>query len=389
MPDRKPLLKKVFDFLASYGFAVVLLIFLTILTFFGTLEQASSSLYDVQNKYFNSFFLVHDLFDTIPIPLPGVYLLSVLLFINLTCGAIIRVKKDWRRPGMIIAHFGILYMLVAGFVTYHYSTSGQMTLYPEERSNRYQSYYEWEIEIAELNDGLYGKRWIIPGARFTDMDEEETRVFVHEDLPFELMLEGYLSNSMPQPAPGDEGAEGYKLISQPPAMEATQNIAGAYGMVLDKTNKEVQTGLLWGLSVAPWIVTVQGQEYAIELRHRTWDLPFTITLDEFIRDLHARTNMASNFESVVTKTEEGQADRKINIRMNEPLRHHGYTLFQSGWGPQNAGPNDRLYSTFAVVNNPADQWPLYSCYVISAGLLIHFMQKLFGYLRAENRRRAS
>ena len=70
----------------------------------------------MQNKYFNSFFLVHALFGKIPIPLPGVYLLSVLLFINLTCGAIIRVTKDWRHPGMLIAHGGILYMLIAGFV---------------------------------------------------------------------------------------------------------------------------------------------------------------------------------------------------------------------------------------------------------------------------------
>ena len=79
-------MKKLFDFLASYGFAVVLLILLTILTLFGTLEQAHSSLFDVQNKYFNSFFLVHYLFGVIPVPLPGVYLLTALLLVNLTCG---------------------------------------------------------------------------------------------------------------------------------------------------------------------------------------------------------------------------------------------------------------------------------------------------------------
>ena len=98
--------------------------------------------------------------------------------------------------------------------------------------------------------------------------------------------------------------------------------------------------------------------------------------------------MAANFESVVTQTE-GPIDRKVNIRMNEPLRYHGYTLFQSGWGPQNAGPGERLFSTFSVVKNPADQWPLYSCIVIAIGLLIHFLQKLFSYLRAENRRRSA
>ena len=379
-------MKKLFEYLSSYGFACILLILMTILTLFGTLEQVDSSLYDVQNKYFNSFFLVHDLFNVIPIPLPGVYLLTALLLLNLTCGAIIRARKEWKRPGMLIAHSGIIYMVLAGFVTYHFSHSGQMTLYPEERSNRFSSYYEWEIAISELKDGLEGKTWTIPGERFIDMEPSDTREFFHTDLPFDLLIEGYVSNCTPVPAAEGRGVDGVVLQAEPRAMTAEQNVAGAYAMVLDKESKEAQNGLLYGFALAPWIVTVQGQDYAIDLRHRSWDLPFTITLDEFIRELHPRTGMASNFESVVTKTE-GQVDRKVNIRMNEPLRHKGYTFFQASWGPQGAGPGDRLFSTFAVVNNPADQWPLYACIVISIGLIIHFMQKLISYLRAENRRR--
>jgi len=379
-------LKKLFDFLASYGFACVILILLTLLTLFGTLEQVDSSLYDVQNKYFNSFFLIHDLFNTVPIPLPGVYLLTALLLINLTCGAIIRANKEWKRPGMLIAHFGIVYMVFAGFVTFHFSTSGQMSLYPEQKSNQFSSYYEWEIAISELKDGLIDKTWIIPGERFTDMDPSDTRVFHHNDLPFELMLEGFVPNCNPVETEEDRGVDGVILQAMPRAMTAEQNVAGAYVMVTDPEAKEVQNGLLYGFSLAPWIVTVQGKDYAIDLRHRTWDLPFTITLDEFIWEQHPRTGMASNYESVVTKTE-GKVDREVNIRMNEPLRYKGYTLFQSSFGPAGSQPGDRVFSTFAVVNNPADQWPLYSCIVISIGLLIHFMQKLFSYLRAENRRR--
>lgn len=378
--------KKIFNFFASYGFAVVVLIFLTILTLFGTLEQTTSSLFDVQNKYFNSFFLVHKLFDTIPIPLPGVYLLSVLLFINLTCGAIIRVQKDWRHPGMLIAHGGILYMLIAGFVTFHYSTSGHMTLYPQDKSHEYISYYDWEIVVSDLKGGVYGKSYVIHHDQFNDMSPSDTRTFSNPELPFDLMIENYNPHCVPAPSTDGTGVDGMRLVSREPELMAEQNVAGAYAMVMDKEAKQAQTGILYGFSNAPWVVTVKGQDYAIEMRHRTWELPFTITLDQFIRDLHPRTGMAANFESVVTQTE-GPIDRKVNIRMNEPLRYKGYTLFQSGWGPQNAGPGERLFSTFSVVKNPADQWPLYSCLVISAGLLIHFLQKLISYLRAENRRR--
>jgi cytochrome c biogenesis protein ResB len=379
-------LKKLFNFFASYGFACVILILMTILTLFGTLEQVDSSLYDVQNKYFNSFFLVHDLFNTVPIPLPGVYLLTALLFINLLCGAIIRVPKEWKRPGMLIAHGGIIYMVLSGFVTYHFSTSGQMTLYPENKSNQYASYYEWEIAITELKDGKTARQWIIPDDRFSDMDPADVRTFYHDGLPFELRIDGYVPNCMPAPSSDDRGVDGIVLQAQDRALSAEQNIAGAYATVVDPATKEEQKGILFGFALAPWVVSVGGNDFGIDLRHRTWDLPFTIKLDEFIRELHPRTGMASNFESVVTKTE-GQVDRKVNIRMNEPLRYKGYTLFQSSWGPQDAGPGDPLFSTFAVVNNPADQWPLYSCIVISIGLMIHFLQKLFSYLQAENRRR--
>ena len=137
------------------------------------------------------------------------------------------------------------------------------------------------------------------------MEPSDTREFFHSDLPFTLLIEGFVSNCLPVPAAGDEGVDGVKLQAQPRAMAAEQNMAGAYAMVLDKENQEVQNGILFGFALSPWVVTVQGRDYAIDLRHQTWDLPFTIKLDEFIRELHPRTGMASNFESVVTMTGAG------------------------------------------------------------------------------------
>jgi hypothetical protein len=75
--------------------------------------------------------------------------------------------------------------------------------------------------------------------------------------------------------------------------------------------------------------------------------------------------------------------------MNHPLRHDGYTFFQESWGPGNAAPGDPLFSQFAVVRNPGDQGPLYACIIVSVGLLLHFIQKLLAYMRAETKRRTS
>ena len=69
--------------------------------------------------------------------------------------------------------------------------------------------------------------------------------------------------------------------------------------------------------------------------------------------------------------------------VTEALRSQGYTLFQAEWGMD----RDGIYSVFAVVNNPADRWPEYSCYVIALGLLFHFWLKLMRYVKAQRPKR--
>lgn len=383
--------KKIFKFFASYGLASVLLFFLLLLTFFGTLEQVEHGLFEVQKKYFESFFLVHYLFGVIPLPLPGVYLLLGLLSINIVCGAIIRAPKQLKRPGMQIAHFGIIYLVFAGFVTFHFSTSGHMTLYEGQRSNEFVSYYDWEIVIQEQLSQGPGKKYVIPHEDFADLPPSERRVFFQQDLPFDLAIEGFAKNTTPRPAPAAAhdgiGVEGVVLQQLPLEKEAERNVAGAYAIVMAKDGS-TQKNILWGFAQAPWVVDVDGKQYAIDLHHTRTEVPFTIALNKFIRELHPRTGMASNFESKVTKIE-GGLTQEADIKMNEPLRHLGYTFFQASWGPSDAGPNEPLFSVFSVVRNPADKWPLYACIVISVGLLIHFLQRLYKYLRAENRRHAS
>ena len=378
-------MKKIFNFIASYNVATVLLFFLLLLTFFGTLEQVEHGLFEVQNKYFNSLFVIHELPYGIPLPLPGVYLLIGLLAVNMTAGAIIRAPKNIKQPGMLIAHGGIIFLLVAGFVTYHMSISGNMALLEGNSSSQFQSYHDWEIVVVELKEG--GKRFTIPGDNFDAMTPEDTRLFTADALPFDLLVEGYLKNCQPDAvAEGMAiGIDGVNLIPMDLDKEAERNIRGAFVTLIENDAEQTHEGVLFGLSMVPWVVTVAGQDYSIDLRHERYDVPFTITLDKFIRDLHPGMSMASNFESEVTKTE-GGVSRPIKIRMNEPLRHKGFTFFQASFGNANDG---RMQSVFAVVKNPADQWPKYACYVVAIGLTIHFLQKLLSYLQAENRRRNS
>jgi hypothetical protein len=380
------LLKKAFLFLSSYGFAVIILFFLLILTLLGTIYQIDHGLLAATQRYFESAYAIEYLFGVIPIPLPGVYLLMSLLFINVLFGALLRARKDWRRPGLLISHFGILMLIGYGFVTHHFSDRGHMRLYEGESSSRIQSYYDWELVITELEKG--GKQYVIPPEVTNGLKSTGSGVFVDEGLPFEFHVKNFAENSSPTAAPNAPGAvDGILLQALDKDPQAEMNIAGAV-VALVEPDGATQETVLWGVSQEPWVTDVAGKPYSIDLRHVRSPVPFTIVLDKFTRELHPRTGIASNFQSTVTQVKEG-VGRQVEIKMNEPLRDSGFTFYQASWGPQNAGPNTRLFSVFEVTNNPAEQWPLWACYVITFGLLVHFCQKLFKYLRAEARRRAA
>jgi hypothetical protein len=152
-------LKRLFALLSSFGFAAILLVFLTLLTWLGTLEQVEHGLFETQRKYFESVFLVHRFAVTLPwysdgsfewtrlslpLPLPGVYLLLSLLLLNLICGGILRMRKDKARLGILVAHLGIVLMLVAGFVKYRFSIDGHMEIWPRGTTfEQYQAIIPW------------------------------------------------------------------------------------------------------------------------------------------------------------------------------------------------------------------------------------------------------
>jgi len=375
-----------FRLLSSYGLAVVLLAFLLVLTILGTVEQADQGLYLVQRKYFESLFLVHHLFGVVPVPLPGVYLLMSLLAVNLVCGAIIRAPKSLRAPGMLIAHAGILLLLAGGFVSFHFSTSGSMVLYEGQSANTFRSYYEWVVEIRRLAPTPSAQIWVIPGHDLESIAPAGSRTFVSPEIPFELVLSGFQPNAQPWEgkAPMLRAIDGVVLRPLPRDREQEQNIAGVYADVRPTgggTNATGATaGLLWGLERQPWMVNVAGERWSVGLSRRAWPLPFTVHLDDFVMEQHPNTAIPRVFRSTITRIE-GPVREAVNISMNAPLRHAGYTLFQATWGPQDAAPGAPLFSGFAVVRNPADQWPLISCIVVGAGMLIHFVQMLARHLR--------
>ncbi len=380
---------KPFRFLASYGLSCVLFLLLLLLTYLGTVEQVDHGLYATQKKYFESIFLVHWALGNLPIPLPGAYLLMVVLFVNLLCGGILRARKGWRQLGILIAHAGICVMLAGSFFTFKYALNGQLTLYERQESNRFQSYHEWEITLAEAGGG---SEYVIGQEDFASLEGSTSRVFRFPDLPVELAVSGYAPNAEPRQAGQGvaspaKAVDGFFLRTLDRDPESERNVPGAYATLSETATGAQQEGILWGFARAPLVLEAAGKKWALNLRHRSWELPFSIVLNKFERELHPGTGMAKSYASEVTRIEDG-VGQQVRIAMNAPLRHRGYTLYQSSWGPSDAKPGTPLYSVFSVVKNPTDQFPLYSCIIITIGMLVHFSLRLFRYMRTETRRSA-
>src|SRR5690606_36760330 len=112
----------------------------------------------------------------------------IVLFINLSLGGLLRIRKGWRQTGILIAHSGILLLLIGGFLTYQCSTSGHMTLYEDQQAAVYKSYHEWEVVMARHEADATLREFVIPGERFAHLVGQQRARFAAGELDFDLTL---------------------------------------------------------------------------------------------------------------------------------------------------------------------------------------------------------
>jgi len=379
--------RSAFNMLSSNGLTCLILLALMVLTYFGTVAQIDRGLIWAQKHYFDSLVCTLDLtWFGLPlaVPWPGALVLISLLAVNLVCGGILRIRWRRRTLGILITHFGILFLLVSGLVKFAASTNGFVQLNPGEQSSVYTSFHRWEIAIAELKgDGTVREHLIAQKAI------ESPGVHVSDVLPFRLVVDRFLPNCRPRRTRATHGArdvvDGFYLEDLPLVKQASANVPGAYVRIVEPGDNgaTIERGLLWGLERHPWTVRVDNVPWTITLRRRIFDLPYAVRLERFRKEEHPGVSTPRHFSSDVTRIEDG-VEQQFHIAMNQPMRSGGYMFSQNSWGPQDGSPGP-YYTVLEVSSNPADQWPKVACYVIAVGLLLHFGRKLAHHLRSQAR----
>ncbi len=390
----KTLLTKAVDFLGSFKLAAVLLVMLCVLTLFGTLEQQYSTIDQVQSDYFNSLFVVHHWGGRFPIPWPGGMLLLPALAINLLVGGLLRLRMGKSTLGVFIVHLGIVILLFGSLIEHSFVTRGFLDLREGETDGQFYSYDTYELAILE-NAGGRQRLYVIPSDKVESASDDHRVRFQHPDLPFDVVLSNYMTNSKVEPAAPDEKratvVDHYALRELEPISKADKaknrmNVPGMIVTLERPDTGESLPGILWTAG-KPFEVNVGDAAYQLHLRRERWDLPFRVRLDRFVHERHPGTHMDREFSSYVTKIENG-VERPVHITMNAPLRSEGYTLYQSSWGQDENQDGRRYSSVFSVAVNPSDRVPLWSCVIIAIGMIIHFGRKLYLHLKAQSQRGA-
>ena len=343
-------------------------LWLIVLVFFGTIAQKDIGLYASQMKYFSSYYFTILGF----IPLPGGRLTVMIMTINLFSSLFKKSLWKLKKIGIIIVHIGGLLLLLGGGVTAYFSSEGNMVISEGDSSDHVNDYHTMELAFVNtsLEDSL----------EYTVFDSPILSVgnsIKYDNLGIEINIIDMIKNVRIENriSPSDSIYKGllkdFVLLPKQPEKEATQNRPG---IILKIEGTGQITDGIYGIFLGqrtPDRFTLNDQDFFTEFRRKRTYLPFAIQLTDFEKIMHPGTDIAKSYSSEVNLIENDNS-RRILIKMNEPLRHRGYTFYQASF----IDDLPRETTVLATVKNHGRLFPYISSIIMSIGLLIHLLLSL-------------
>ncbi len=382
----KDFLRSLRDSLVSLKLTIALLVLSLVLIFTATLDQVNLGIWAVQEKYFRSF-VIYTVFGPLSLPIfPGGYTIGGLLLANVTAAYIYRFRFTWKKAGILLSHFGLIVLLIGELLTGLWQRDYHMRLDEGQTRNYAESFREHELAIVDVTDPQFDDVTAIPAKLLT-----RRREVTDPKLPFRIAPKTFYPNSALQirpPANADHGdavppsqataGAGIHLVVAPQPITANPDERNLPAAFVELVAPDRSLGV-WVVSTqieAPQVFEYNQRRYQIALRQERSYKPFSLTLLKFSHDRYAGTEIPKNFSSRLRlKTPDGSEDREVLIYMNNPLRHSGFTFYQSGF--EN---NDRT-TILQVVHNPSWLLPYAATLLMSLGLTLQFSYHLFGFAR--------
>jgi cytochrome c biogenesis factor len=186
------MLDRIASFFTSLKLAVVCLGLAVVLVFWGTIAQVDEGLYNVQARYFHSLLIYWSPKGAdwkLPV-FPGGYLIGGVLLINLIASFVERMRLVRGRVGLMMAHAGLILLLIGQFATDRLSVESHMRLTQGEPKNYSEAARETELAVVETTDKDADQ--VFPIAEPLLARESEIKV---PELPFVVRVRKYHENS--------------------------------------------------------------------------------------------------------------------------------------------------------------------------------------------------
>jgi ResB-like family len=353
-----------------------------VLVLLGTLDQVHIGVYEAENRYFKSLFLLWTPPNSeLRIPwFPGGYIVGTLLLVNLIAAHLARFRLTWKKAGILLLHSGLILLLVGQlFADIFIDLESQMRLDQGETKNYSESLYHDELALIDTSGSDSDRVISVPDSQLykgntITLPTDSLEVQINDFYPNAALI-----NPSQLPAPT------YPHLKIGPMAAAVQ-IERTYKE--NERNQPAATVSLFqdGHSLGTWSLAAgfprplsfeaAGKTWEIVLRPKRFYKPFAIQLLQFRHDRYAGTDIARNFSSKIRLTDPSRhEDRESLIFMNNPLRYRGYTFFQAGFDK-----NDTT-TVLQVAQNPSWLVPYISCALIVFGMLLQFGMHLISFVK--------
>ncbi len=334
---------------------------LMILLIVGTVAQRDMGLYAAQQMFFSAWFVWLG-----PIPLPGTYLTLGAITLCLLVKFIFLSPWIIKQAGTILTHLGILVLLIGGMITALTQKEGFIAI-GEGQESRFVNDYHDRVLHVQRNDADFAT---IPYDRL----KEKTLIPVNS-LPFKARIDALCINCRPAPVKDASTRKGLaEQISLKDAPPEKENEANLSGLTLNiEGSGDSQDGIYVMMEEIPHTpeITIDNDIYRFSIERAQTILPFEILLKDFKRELHPGTDTPRDFSSQIVIKDNG-IEWPYLIRMNEPLRYKGYTLYQASFSIRPDGE----YTVLSVVQNKGRVFPYIASAIIFVGLLLHVILRL-------------
>ena len=333
---------------------------LMILLIIGTIAQKYIGLQTSLALYFGTFIAFIG-----PVPFPGGLTLITILFINMLMKFLMFSEWSLKKSGTILTHFGVLILIIGGGITAATEKDGYTLIKEGETTNIISDYHDRVLRVREN-----GK----PVLEIPHQEIAEGQSIEIPNTKTSINIDQYCFHCSIQLRPETESAGWHKpankmkLVDAKPLLSDEENLTGIEFEIRGADKSQNGKYLTFDKFPKPPTLSINNKSYQIEIGRAERALPFTVTLTKFTQNLHPGTMMAKDYASDII-VHDGDKEWNTRIEMNEPLRHKGYTLYQSSFDLS----GDKPFTVLNVVENKGQFFPYLATIIMTLGLILHMV----------------